>query len=161
MTKKERCAFKIKLTIREESGKITELNETIFLEITWEGNKGILNPSEVKEFKDRWSKDFGIVKYRVSEGEKIRLKKDGKSYDIIVKINEIKKGWSYDRITDRRMDDITPAPGSNFTIIREYEWSLKPIQRRGLVLTRVILFFALLLIIIIIIYFYKKEKKQR
>jgi len=115
---KERCKFQIKLTIREKDGKLAELNQKVYLEVVWEGDRGVLSPSEVKKFDDEWSKKFGSVNYRISKGKRIRLKKNGKNYDFIVKIYEIKKGWFYDKINGVEAEGgIAPAPNSNFTIV--------------------------------------------
>jgi hypothetical protein len=86
---KEKKEFEIRLKIKDSDGKIKDLSKKTNLEITWEGNKGILNPGETINYSDA----YGKGSYRRSEGEKVRFEKDGKSYDvIIVKINEIKKG---------------------------------------------------------------------
>ena len=114
MVSKERQFFQIRLRIRDKDNKIKELNKKENLEIVWENNKGILNPSELKTFTD----EYGKHSYRKSKGEVIEFEREGKKYKILVKINEIKKGWFKDEITE--LGEISPIPGSDF-IIEDYE----------------------------------------
>ncbi|CAG8480520.1 460_t:CDS:2, partial [Ambispora leptoticha] len=102
--------FEIKLQVKDKDGEVKVLKSKTFLEITWYGDKGILNPGELVNYDD----EYGKGSYRESKGEKIRFEKDGKSYDIIIKINEIKKGWFKDKVVET--GGFFPAPGSDFTI---------------------------------------------
>ena len=113
MAKKEKCKFQIKLTIKEADGKLVKLNKKLYLEVTWEGNLGVLNPWEWKTYNNEW----GNGRYRLNKGVKVQIKENGKRYDFMVKIHEIKKGWFYDKIRWTEGDGIIPAPNSNFTIV--------------------------------------------
>jgi len=165
---KEKREFEIRLKVKEKGGKVQELRKKVFLEITWEGSKGILNPGKLVNYND----EYGKGSYKESKGEKVRFEKDGKNYDIIVKINEIEKGWFKDKI--KEFGGFSPAPGSDFVIENErkpeksqqgerrmfYEedqnWKIKSTQlrRSGPVLVGIVIF---LIILMAIIYFWKRE----
>ena len=50
------------------------------------------------QFTDNLGNDYGT--FRPSEGEVVRFEKNGKKYDILVKINQIKKGWFKDEVKE-------------------------------------------------------------
>ena len=166
---KEKREFQLRLKVRNKDDKIEELNKKTYLEITWEGDKGILNPGDLVTFKDA----YGTFSHRPSEGEVVRFEKNGKNYDVLVKIDEIKKGWFKDKI--KTFAGFWPAPGSDFTV---EEKESKPIEQspkrfgeetdmerkvratqwryRGFLL---IGGGILLVLLIIIIYYYFEEKR--
>jgi hypothetical protein len=81
-----------------------------------------LNPGDLVSFTD----DYGTHNYRPSKGEIVRFEKDGKNYNILVKINEIKKGWFRDEI--KEFGGFSPVSGSDFTIEGEEKESSKKLQ---------------------------------
>ena len=172
MVSKEKQEFQIRLKIRDKEGKIKELEKKINLEITWQGNKGILNPGDSVSFTD----DYGTHNYTPSKGKMVRFEKDSKNYNILVKINEIKKGWFRDEI--KEFGGFSPASGSDFTIGSEgkeglgkpqnsegrvfgtenSDWKIKTTQLRWKypILAGVVIF---LLLIIIVVYFWNNKRK--
>lgn len=106
MVKKEKQNFEFNFTIRESGGKVVELKKRQVLEITWDGDIWTLNP-EKKKFEG----------YRWSKGETVRFEKGGKNYDIIIQINQIKKGWFRDKT--KEINGPFPAPGSDLLSLDE------------------------------------------
>lgn len=122
--KREKQIFIINLRVKENNQEVKKLRGKANLEITWQENKGILNPGELRTFKD----DYGTHSYRRSKGEVVEFEKEGKKYKILVKINEIKKGWFKDKITE--LGGIYPVPGSNFIIVEDNKERKEESSRR-------------------------------
>jgi hypothetical protein len=102
------------LKIRDSDDEVKELNKKVNFEISWEGNRGVLNPDETRFYMDENGKKHS---YRPSKGEVVRFEKNGKIYDILVKINEIRRGLFRDEV--KETGGFFPVSGSDFTIERD------------------------------------------
>ncbi|WNE40744.1 MAG: hypothetical protein mread185_000201 [Mycoplasmataceae bacterium] len=96
MTKKERCKFWIKFFVKEKDENLVRFDEKICLNIEWKNNVGFISPND----------------------SKVWIRKNGKDYNFLVKIYELKKGWFYDKINGLSAEGgLIPDSGSNFTIV--------------------------------------------
>lgn len=169
---KELIAFLIKIKIKDEDGQIKQLLKKINLEIVWQRNSGILEPTETITRTDQ---DGKVRSYRKSKGEVVSFEKDGKKYNIGVEINNMRKGWFKDTVNDYGF--YLPT-NSSFTIYdekkdsgyRESNWyevggknldgnTVNSTQRRwtGFVLIGIILTFFLIIGVV----WWKENKKKK
>jgi len=152
---KEKRNFLIGLLITNPPGEkygSVDLSKRLDIEIDWQtGGKG---------------------KSANSKGDIVIFEKEGERYRVIVKINQIKKGWFKDEVVDYTFE---PLPGQKF-IVSESKFSktgwfgmfktdyspnnIKSTQRRwsGFILISVLV----ITIIAVIIFFWRwKQKKKR
>jgi len=81
--------FAISLKIEHSDGRLIDLFGKWNIEIDWDKlGRGQVCDSEIKDGKE------------IKKGSSITFEKDGKNYQILVKINKIKKGWFKDKVID-------------------------------------------------------------
>jgi hypothetical protein len=91
---KEKRNFLVKLVIEtKDDGKLIDLSKRLELEIDFRGSEGKIVNKEKR----------GVI---------LTFEKDGKKYQVLMKIDKVKKGWFKDKIVGCVFE---PLPNENFT----------------------------------------------
>lgn len=156
---KETRNFRISLKIEYNDGSLVDLSGKWDIEIDWDKlGEGWVCGSEIKDGKE------------IKKGSLITFEKNGKNYQILVKIGRIKKGWFKDKVIDYDFEVFTSD--KNWIVCKttfgrrtwwgwNSEWSYKkiePTQKRwiGFVLIGLLSFIA----VFVLILYVKKIKKR-